>query len=345
MACFAIAAAGIALVGITILRHELWRDELQAWQIARASDGFHSLVHNTRYEGHPLLWFGLLYPIAHAHAGPGAMQLLQFFIASTTISVAVWRAPFTLFQTGALRLRLLHPLRVRRARRAATASARCSSSSRCRSPPTREPPTMAAHRRAAAALMALTSVFGAVVAVAVLARPRRRRSSSQAQRDGTGAAAGAIARSASHSPRAGSSSRTSRPAARRATPAATTTGAPISTSASARSSVSSVWRALVPIPSLERAYWNTNIVSARVAWWVCSGSILFVIVAWVLRDRPGSFVVWVGRSRARRRLPLRPHRHRDGVAPHRTHLPLPRRRDVVGEHGARNESDPTMPET
>ena len=98
MATFAIAAAGIALVGITILRHELWRDELQAWQIARASHGFENLVHNARYEGHPLLWFALLSPLSHFHAGPGAMQLLQLFIGATTISVAVWRAPFTLFQ-------------------------------------------------------------------------------------------------------------------------------------------------------------------------------------------------------------------------------------------------------
>ena len=96
------------------------------------------------------------------------------------------------------------------------------------------------------------------------------------------------------------------------------------------SSVSSVWRALVPIPSLERSYWNTNIVSARAAVVGVLGLVLFVLVAWILRDRPGSFVVWVGGSRARRRLPLRAHRHRDRVAPHRPHLPLPRRRDVAG---------------
>ena len=33
----------------------------------------------------------------------------------------------------------------------------------------------------------------------------------------------------------------------------------------AASSVSAVWRALVPIPALKHSYWNTNILSARAA--------------------------------------------------------------------------------
>jgi hypothetical protein len=59
------------------------------------------------------------------------------------------------------------------------------------------------------------------------------------------------------------------------------------------SSMSSVWRALVPIPSLKHEYWNTNIVSARAAIVGALGLMLFVAVAWLLRDRLGSLVVWI----------------------------------------------------
>jgi hypothetical protein len=38
----------------TILHHEMWRDELQAWLIARDSDSIAQLFfQNLRYEGHP----------------------------------------------------------------------------------------------------------------------------------------------------------------------------------------------------------------------------------------------------------------------------------------------------
>lgn len=291
MACFAIAAAGIALVGITILRHELWRDELQAWQIARASDGFHSLVHNTRYEGHPLLWFGLLYPIAHVHAGPGAMQLLQFFIASTTISVCAWRAPFTLIQRalfvfgyfilyeygvlarsyglGAMLLVITLSVAATRDRRRWAVIG------------------------ALLGVLALTSAFGAVLGVAVLLGLavdewlRRRHATGTSAASGTillGVALTACGLAVAYL-QAGRTPRDTGSYSHWRTNIDVGLGA---------SSASSVWRALVPIPSLERSYWNTNIVSARAAVVGVLGCILFVIVAWVLRDRPGSFVIWVG---------------------------------------------------
>jgi hypothetical protein len=291
VARLAIAAAGIALLGITILRHELWRDELQAWQIARASHGFHSLVHNTRYEGHPLLWFGLLYPLAHAHAGPGAMQLLQFFIASTTISVAVWRAPFTLLQKllfvfgyfvlyeygaltrsyglGAMLLIVTLAIAATRDRR--------------------RWPVIGA----LLGLIALTSAFGAVVAVAVLlglgVDERMRK------RAGTGSSSGAravlLGAALALTGLAVAYLQAGRPPRDTGNYSNWRTSIDVGLGAS---SVSSIWRALVPIPSLEHSYWNTNILSARAAVVGVLGFMLFVLVAWIFRDRPGSFAVWVG---------------------------------------------------
>jgi MFS family permease len=60
------------------------------------------------------------------------------------------------------------------------------------------------------------------------------------------------------------------------------------------SSSASIWRALVPIPALKHSYWNTNILHARAAIVGVLGVLLFVALAWILRDRPGALVVWVG---------------------------------------------------
>ncbi|HEY5014362.1 MAG TPA: hypothetical protein VIK61_16890 [Acidimicrobiia bacterium] len=290
MARLAIAGAGIALVGITILRHELWRDELQAWQIARASHGFHSLVHNTRYEGHPLLWFGLLYPIAHAHAGPGAMQLLQFFIASTTISVAVWRAPFTqlqklLFVFGYFVLYEYGVLS-----RSYGLGAMClviALALAGTSAPRRWGPI-----GALLGLVALTSAFGAVVAIAVLAGLgvdewfRRRDDGFAGAPNGAVLLGGLL----TFAGLATAYLQAAHPPSDTGNYSHWRTSLDVGLGAS---SMASVWRALVPIPSLERSYWNSNILSARAAVVGVLGFALFVLVAWILRDRPGSFVVWV----------------------------------------------------
>jgi hypothetical protein len=286
----AIAAAGIALVGITILRHELWRDELQAWQIARASHGFHDLLHNTRYEGHPFVWFGLLYPLAHGHPGPGAMQLLQFFIASVTISVAVWRAPFTLLQKLLMVFGyfVLYEYGVLTRSYGLGAMLLVITLAIAALPgPRRWLPI-----GAILGVVALTSAFGAVVAVAVMAGlgvdevlRRRNETGSGAERRvivvGSALTLTALVVAYIQAGR---------------TPRNTGNYSHWHITFDvglAASSVSAVWRALVPIPALKHSYWNTNILSARAAVVGVLGLMLFAMVAWFFRDRPGALVVWV----------------------------------------------------
>jgi hypothetical protein len=291
VACLVIATVGIALVGITILRHELWRDELQAWQIARASDGYRSLVHNTRYEGHPLLWFGLLYPLAHAHAGPGALQLLQFFIASTTISVAVWKAPFTLLQRALFVFGyfVLYEYGVLSRNYGLGAMLLVVTLAVAATRERRRWPIIGV----LLGLLALTSAFGAVAAAAVLLglgvdeRLRKRNGT------GTSAAPGAVLLGAALTA-AGlllAYLQAGRPPTDTGSYSRWRTNLDIGLGAS---SVSSIWRALVPIPSLERSYWNTNILSARAAILGVLGFMLFLAVTWLLRDRPGALFTWVG---------------------------------------------------
>lgn len=77
-----------------LLRHEPWRDELQAWLIARDSHNLRELWENTRYEGHPLLWHFLLFLAARIWPHPASFQVLHFLVALTVAALLLFRAPF-----------------------------------------------------------------------------------------------------------------------------------------------------------------------------------------------------------------------------------------------------------
>src|SRR5262245_41361569 len=85
-----------------IRAHTLWFDELQAWNIARASGSLGDLAHNLRYEGHPILWYLPLFALTRVTGNPHAMQVLQWLIAVATSALVVFRAPFRLVVRVAL---------------------------------------------------------------------------------------------------------------------------------------------------------------------------------------------------------------------------------------------------
>lgn len=86
----------LGLIGI--LNHEMWRDELQAWMIAKDSLSLTDLYRNLRYEGHPSLWYIFLYVITRFTDNPLAMQFLHLLIANGTIYVFAKFSPFTKLQ-------------------------------------------------------------------------------------------------------------------------------------------------------------------------------------------------------------------------------------------------------
>jgi hypothetical protein len=57
-----IAAAFLVVGGFVMAHHELWRDEVQAWLLARDSSSAIDLLSRQRNEGHPALWQLLLMP-------------------------------------------------------------------------------------------------------------------------------------------------------------------------------------------------------------------------------------------------------------------------------------------
>ncbi len=82
------------LTALGLRAHTLWFDEMQAWNIARASGSLGELASNLRYEGHPILWYLPLFALARVTGNPHAMQVLQLAIAVGTACLVLFRAPF-----------------------------------------------------------------------------------------------------------------------------------------------------------------------------------------------------------------------------------------------------------
>jgi hypothetical protein len=85
--------AGIAFVGI--LHHEIWLDEAHHWLLARDSNSIGELIHNCRYEGHPMLWNFMLYGLAHFTADPFAMQVLNLALVAAGVFLFLRFGPFS----------------------------------------------------------------------------------------------------------------------------------------------------------------------------------------------------------------------------------------------------------
>jgi hypothetical protein len=75
----------VALFGI--VHHEMWRDEHQAWLVARDAPSLAGLFENLKYEGNPGLWHLGLFVISRLTSNPVYMQALHVLIACGFIFV------------------------------------------------------------------------------------------------------------------------------------------------------------------------------------------------------------------------------------------------------------------
>jgi len=88
-----------AILGlIGILHHEMWRDEMQAWLLAKDSPSLGALYQNTVYEGHPLLWHLCLYGLAKISHNPRIMQGFHLLISISSFALIVKTSPFSWLQ-------------------------------------------------------------------------------------------------------------------------------------------------------------------------------------------------------------------------------------------------------
>src|SRR6185369_10968722 len=86
----------VFVLGYTLLHHELWGDELHSWNIAKASNSFSDLLSNTRYEGHPPLWYSILWVVSKFTHDVSYIQLVQFIIAALVVFLLLFFSPFPL---------------------------------------------------------------------------------------------------------------------------------------------------------------------------------------------------------------------------------------------------------
>ena len=94
----ALTAVYALVLSFALVHHEMWRDEIQAWLLARDSADVFELFHNLKYEGHPGLWYLLLMPVTRLTNSPVGMQILHLMIATTTIFIVAKYAPFSTLQ-------------------------------------------------------------------------------------------------------------------------------------------------------------------------------------------------------------------------------------------------------
>lgn len=80
---------------LVLVNHEMWRDEIQAWLLARDSSSIINLFSNLKYEGHTPLWHLLLFPLAKMNLPIISMQLLGWTIGLLIAAVILVQSPFS----------------------------------------------------------------------------------------------------------------------------------------------------------------------------------------------------------------------------------------------------------
>lgn len=86
------------IASANIITHEMWRDELQVWFTAVESKSLQELFTNMGYQGHPPLWYLMLYALSRLTRNPAAMQALHLAIAIGSAYTFLRFAPFNRLQ-------------------------------------------------------------------------------------------------------------------------------------------------------------------------------------------------------------------------------------------------------
>ncbi|MBF0456748.1 MAG: hypothetical protein HQK99_02515 [Nitrospirae bacterium] len=88
------------LTFFNLAHHSMWRDELEAWMIVRDAVSLRSLAENMRYQGHPMLWHLIFYPVTKLTRNPASMQAVHLLIATAVAYVFLRFAPFNKLLKG-----------------------------------------------------------------------------------------------------------------------------------------------------------------------------------------------------------------------------------------------------
>lgn len=90
-----LAAVFLLVVAIGMWRHEMWGDEWQAWLLARDAGSLPELFRLMRYEGHLPTWHLILVALARFTGSVAAMQVAHAAIATGSVYLIARFAPFS----------------------------------------------------------------------------------------------------------------------------------------------------------------------------------------------------------------------------------------------------------
>ncbi len=83
----------LVIAGYTMCHHELWGDELHSWNMAKNSNSLGDLLYHKKYEGHPPVWYMMLWTIAQCSHDPVWMQVVHLVIAVSVVALLLFYSP------------------------------------------------------------------------------------------------------------------------------------------------------------------------------------------------------------------------------------------------------------
>jgi hypothetical protein len=90
----AVVAAFATVTGFVAMHHEPWRDEADAWLVARDIPFAH-LLEWCRHAGTPALWYAMLVPLARSGMPYASQQWLHLIIAIAALAIFVAKSPLS----------------------------------------------------------------------------------------------------------------------------------------------------------------------------------------------------------------------------------------------------------
>jgi hypothetical protein len=88
--------AWLVIVVMTVLHHEMWRDEVRALAMALEPESILGLFKTLRNEGHPVLWYVILRTAYQIWPTPVVLQMASILIAFLAVALFLKKSPFPL---------------------------------------------------------------------------------------------------------------------------------------------------------------------------------------------------------------------------------------------------------
>ena len=83
---------------VQLFHHQLWRDETNAFALAAASPGLPALFHAIHYEGHPWLWYVLLWLVSRFTPSMIGMKVVEALVGTGIYVLLGLASPFRWFE-------------------------------------------------------------------------------------------------------------------------------------------------------------------------------------------------------------------------------------------------------